>query len=157
MSQLEQDFPELFRAHFDHRPFNKYWKVILNFAAAEYFERIWIFQELWAAYLAQTVFLCGDEHLPMHSLIRYRAWADSCWAQHNDDRVPIGFMISMFPLISQIYGMKAGRLKEVGATRLFLHTVRQSRSKDPRDKVFALFSIFQIDLTPDYTMPVADV
>ncbi len=93
----------------------------------------------------------------MHNVIRYRAWADSCWAQHKDDRVPIGFMISMFPLISQIYGMKAKRQNAVGATRQFLNIVRRSLCGNPRDKVFALFGIFPMDLTPDYAVPVAGV
>ncbi len=32
--------------HSDLPPFNKYWEAISNFAEAEYFERVWIFQEL---------------------------------------------------------------------------------------------------------------
>jgi hypothetical protein len=43
------------------------------------------------------------------------------------------------------------------ATRVFLDIVRLWRCKDPRDKVFALFGIFPMDIVPDYTMPVADV
>ncbi len=52
-------------------PLNKYCKAILNFSFSEYFERVWTFQELWVADPTETVFLCGDEHLPMDSLIRY--------------------------------------------------------------------------------------
>ncbi|KAK4149546.1 heterokaryon incompatibility protein-domain-containing protein [Chaetomidium leptoderma] len=158
ISQLNQDYPELCAMHSDLPPFNKYWQAISNFAEAEYFERSWIFQELWAAADSdETIFLCGDEHLPMGSLTRYRAWADSLLTQRSDDTPLFGRFIPIFPLITQIYGMKAGRENAVGATRLFLDIVRRSRCKNPRDKVFALFRIFRMGLTPDYTMPVADV
>jgi hypothetical protein len=141
----------------DLPPFNKYWAAISNFAEAEYFERLWIFQELWAADSDETIFLCGDQHLPMGSLTRYRAWADPFQYQGSEKTPLFGRFIPIFPSITQIYRMKAERQNAVGATRLFLDIVRRSRCKDPRDKVFALFGIFRMDLTPDYTMPVADV
>lgn len=42
-------------------------------------------------------------------------------------------------------------------TRVFLDIVERWRCEDPRDKVFALFGIFRMDLSLDYTMPVAEV
>jgi hypothetical protein len=53
--------------------------------------------------------------------------------------------------------MKAGLKYAPVGTRVFLDIIRQWRCKNPRDKVFALFGIFRMDLTPDYTMPVAEV
>lgn len=62
-SDLQRDYPELCEIHYHHVPFNRYWEAIFNFSDAEYFERLWIFQELWAT--DDAIFLCGDEYLPM--------------------------------------------------------------------------------------------
>ncbi|KAG7285786.1 hypothetical protein NEMBOFW57_008080 [Staphylotrichum longicolle] len=157
-SRLSQDYPELCAKNSDIPPFNKYWEAISSFDEAEYFERIWIFQELWAADPKNIVFVCGDEHLPMSTLTHYRSWAGPLQTLHTDHFPYSGRFIPVFPLISQINRTKSSDvLKTAGATRVFLDTVRRSRCKDPRDKVFALFGIFPMDLTPDYTMPVADV
>ncbi len=156
-SQLFQDYPEIGVA--DARralpPFNKYWAALTNFAEAEYFERLWIFQELWAADWDETVFLCGDEHLPMSSLARYLAWTGYSYLPH--DHTIFGNLFPRFPLLTQVHDLKPGRDKAAATTRLFLDIVGRSYCKDPRDKVFALCGIFRMDLTPDYTMPVADV
>ncbi|KAK3299826.1 heterokaryon incompatibility protein-domain-containing protein [Chaetomium fimeti] len=153
-AELNRDHPELCKIHYNHVPFNRYWEAISNFANAEYFERLWIFQELWAT--DDAIFLCGDEYLPMRSLTRYHAWAVSL-AQGGVDPPSPPLTIPIFAPITQVYEMKAGLKHAPVGTRLFLNIVRQWRCKNPRDKVFALFGIFRMDLTPDYTMPVAEV
>ncbi|KAH6853222.1 heterokaryon incompatibility protein-domain-containing protein [Chaetomium sp. MPI-CAGE-AT-0009] len=153
-SELNRDHPELCKIHYNHVPFNRYWEAISNFANAEYFERLWIFQELWAT--DDAIFLCGDEYLPMRSLTRYHAWALSLVRDGIDPPSP-PLTIPIFAPITQVYEMKAGLKHEPVGTRVFLNIIRQWRCKNPRDKVFALFGIFRMDLTPDYTMPVAEV
>ena len=157
--QLCQDYPEICAVREIRPPFNKYWAAITKFAEAEYFERLWIFQELWAADWDDTIFLCGDEHLPMGSLTRYRAWTNflDSLAGPGVGHTIFGNMFPRVPLVNQVHDMKSGRNEAVGTTRMFLDIVGRLRCKDPRDKVFALFGIFRMDLTPDYTMPVADV
>ncbi|EAQ93791.1 hypothetical protein CHGG_02026 [Chaetomium globosum CBS 148.51] len=153
-SDLNRDHPELCEIHYHHVPFNRYWEAISNFSNAEYFERLWIFQELWAT--DDAIFLCGDEYLPMRSLTRYHAWALSLTESGIDPPSP-PLTIPIFAPITQVYEMKAGLKYAPMGTRVFLDIVRQWRCKNPRDKVFALFGIFRMDLTPDYDMPVAEV
>jgi hypothetical protein len=159
-SQLRQDYPELCRFQYPYSPFNDDWKAIQNFADCEYFQRIWIMQELWAT--NNAIFLCGDEYLPMQALCSYHLWAYSHTMDtinnKNESLVP-PLSMPIFPPITQVYAAKAGfegTWVKTRARRL-LEIARSWHCKDPRDKVFALRAILRMDITPDYTMSVADV
>ncbi len=96
----------------------------------------------------------------MSSLACYRAWtgySNPLLAEPGVGYTVFGNLIPRFPLLTQVHDLKPGRDKAAATTRLFLDIVGRLYCKDPRDKVFALYGIFRIDLTPDYTMPVADV
>ncbi|KXX76899.1 hypothetical protein MMYC01_207505, partial [Madurella mycetomatis] len=112
--------------------------------------------ELWATYVG--IFLCGDEYLPIDTLVRYHNWAASLTlTQDKSDPASPPHTIPVFPQLVAICKLKPGSQHSLMGTSTFLEIVSQWHCKDPRDKIFALFGIFRMNLSPDYTMPVADV
>ncbi|OIW31166.1 hypothetical protein CONLIGDRAFT_679896 [Coniochaeta ligniaria NRRL 30616] len=140
------------------------WKAIKNFEDSEYFQRLWVFQELWATPTA--IFICGDDHLPFIHLLKYHWWASFChlfllrslFAVDQTVWDRLRTEIPVFNIVIQLMEAKHD-FKTRGTSEAATHVMlaRHLRCKDPRDKVYALLGPFPQDITPDYSMPVTEV
>ncbi|KAB5562807.1 heterokaryon incompatibility protein-domain-containing protein [Coniochaeta sp. 2T2.1] len=135
----------------------RYWKGVKKFNGSEYFTRLWIFQELWAA--KQGFFICGGEHLPFAHLRRWVDWAVACKEKpaYNQATPKELFRIKLpsFATFQMISGESDS--SSITPKKTFLEVSRHHRCKNPRDKVYALLGPFPFELKPDYSKPVADV
>ncbi|MBE3048075.1 HET domain-containing protein [Candidatus Bathyarchaeota archaeon] len=149
---------------------NEGWGAILNFEGAEYFRRLWIFQELWAA--GFTVFICGNEYLPMRTCQVFQDWTASVRRMPEEDAPgsmgstePVAWgevrMSFAWPRPDAVFMVRIAQAHPMASSsrcaHMFLQIVRKFDCTDPRDKVFVLLGILQMDILVDYTMSVAEV
>lgn len=157
-----RQYPELW----DCTVSNQGWGAISSFEGAGYFQRLWIFQEMWAARFA--VFICGDEYLPMSTFQAYQDWAGSIQDEGEDavpDFMELGAWYRMrlsflqpgrgaVPVVRQVQQIS---ITSANRVRILLRVARGWDCTDPRDKVFALLGVLRMDIPVDYTMSVAEV
>lgn len=148
-----------------HPESNEGWGAMSNLENAEYFRRLWIFQELCVA--DYVVLICGTEYLPMPTLDAYQYWTESIRNIPYNEDIPMErddwgavylrsatHFSSPLSLLRDVQRMTMTSLKRAP---VFLQIVCKWDCTDPRDKVFALLGVLQMDIPLDYTMSVEEV
>lgn len=160
---------------------NKYWNSVFDLQTSDYFQRIWIVQELFLCRTNTSFFVSGGEFLPLMYLYDYFMWAYRAWKllpnptppNFIDDHVwtwmnslpldlshlgdhllrPMMTAISELDESCGLLTLDSWRLK----LNAFIRMCQRCHCSDPRDKVFGLLGVFPMDIIPDYDRQVEDI
>ncbi|KAI4867594.1 heterokaryon incompatibility protein-domain-containing protein [Hypoxylon rubiginosum] len=143
---------------------NKYWDAFREFENSEYFQRLWIFQELWIG-CERVLFISDDECLPLVSLLHYCTWADDMHRKPLNQTPPRIMSADLWyrlyrqiPRFEYQYSNLSPMVEGVGFDiARFLSITRMCRCKDARDKVYGLLGVFKMEISPDYEKAVEDL
>ncbi|KAK0735149.1 heterokaryon incompatibility protein-domain-containing protein, partial [Lasiosphaeria miniovina] len=119
--------------------------AIGDFYRRPWFTRVWVLQEVFMARRETAQLLCGDRLVDWAVFRPFKIWVDSRPAWETEH-----WHVALPTLVPQslVIGNRHGRQHSGGQDFLaLLCKVRSCLSTDPRDKVFALLSMF--DFGPD--------
>ncbi|KAK4990240.1 hypothetical protein LTR66_006865 [Elasticomyces elasticus] len=104
-----------------------------------WFQRVWVLQEIYMANKAEAIVLCGARVLPWSASTPKRIWVDSREAQETEHwHVGLPYTVPI-PLAVGNHQTRQYTARE--DLMSLLCQTRTCAATDPRDKVFALFSL----------------
>lgn len=128
--------------------------ALYNLTRRPWFERLWIWQEVWLPSPALIIVMCGPRIVPWESLRAtiYSLNAKSA-SSHMVDLFNDGYCHKLFTLCRRNLGNSLENMIEKSKSSICL---------DPRDRIFALLSIVfsgdqQLGILPDYNKTLCEV
>ena len=143
---------------------NHYWEAIRAFADSDYWKRTWISQEVFLAG-DRCLFFCGRESL-QHELLVLFALKLQRICERKGSRPPAFSPVvwdsltlagRSFSWIDQYATVQRTHDSKMGPGYPVDVAVWGRQSHDPRDAIYALLGIMDLDLVVDYAKSVADV
>lgn len=160
--------PDLCIRNSDERTQNKLWNAVQDLYFSPYWERVWIQQEMALARVTDHchLFFCGCSHLSLRNLDMFAKLThhasrvgrrpsemdQTVWNHSGQDlftffRRTTGAVFHLRPIIS----------RQLESFHPVFAIARNCKSKDPRDKLYALNAVLGLGLVPNYELPVKDV
>ncbi|EON66479.1 hypothetical protein W97_05577 [Coniosporium apollinis CBS 100218] len=131
------------------------WIAIRDLLRRQWFSRLWVFQEIRKA--TQAILVVGHAELPWDMFRSAFYWICNCRVEAN----PISKIIDLSDCsrVEPFVDMTAW--SNVGIAYLTNEAMTELSCSDPRDRVYALLSLFDpkntMEISPDYLLSVEDV
>lgn len=140
------------------------WIGLISFTQTEYWKRLWIVQEVILADPSGHIIIWGQSSVNRSKLIDFDTWFEE--ANFMSIPQPDEITSAIWAMIQQLDGLlrknirpffpeKNSRLQGIKMP-LFM-ALQNLRCRDPRDVVYALMNVANIDITIDYNKKPSDI
>lgn len=144
------------------------WDAFDHIWDRDYWKRTWVMQETVLA--KEILIMCGPETVSWEDILIVYKWANSIgskerrrpsyikprlWRLFASQSIFNARPIVKSQLFRNMWHTPNSNITEIGLR--VLDICRELQATDPRDKVYGLLGLTQVDLIPDYAKPIRDV
>ncbi|KAK6193022.1 SUMO protein smt3 [Pestalotiopsis sp. IQ-011] len=149
--------------------FNLAWDSFLHLNRSDYWERLWVYQEMALARLDHDChqILCGPVYTAMPDVTRFfhfcRLLTGLTRPESIDATVweavasPRGYFTWCGIATDEVRHMRSKFFKHQNLGFWLLYIAKGTRAADPRDMIYGLTAVLGLDIKPDYTISAKDV